>query len=415
MFANHVPLSAGRVYLLMRAWSGFAWALIMTAYALYYITVAHLDPLQLVLVGTALEASYLVCEIPTGVFADTYSRRFSVIAGFVIVGVAWTGQGLVPTFVAVVGFEILRGLGEALSSGATEAWIAGEVGDDAIGPLFLRGTQLSQTAWFIGLPVGVGLGLIDIRIPIVLGGLLQLALAIALALVMPERRHPRRDAVRTWRATFSTANRAMRSVRTNALLLALLGAELFWGAASEGYDRLWEVHLLRDLAFPPFGIPPVVAFGVLSLAVSAVVIGTARLAQRAIARFNEQAVSRALIAMQVIHIGSRSLFALAPTLGVALAAYFISKTITTMFQPIFNAWLIRRTDEEVRATVLSTTSVANALGQVCGGPVSGAIGNALGLPAALLSSAILLVPGAAFFARASARRTAADSADRRGR
>ncbi|TME49090.1 MAG: MFS transporter, partial [Chloroflexi bacterium] len=341
-------------------------ALITTAYALYYITVAHLDALQLVLVGTALETAYFVCEVPTGVLADTFSRRFSVVAGLLIVGIAWAGQGLIPTFAAIAGFEILRGVGEAFTHGATEAWIAGEVGDEAIGRLFLRETQISQAAGFIGLPVGVGLGLIDIQIPVVLGGVLTAALAVALIFVMPERHHPhpRRDSARAWSETISTANRALWSIRTSALLVALLGAELFWGAASEGSDRLWEVHLLRDLAFPPFGLPPVVAFGLLSLGATLFVIGTAQYARRVIARVDENTVSRALVALQIVRIGGRSLFALAPNLALALVPFFAESMIRAAFQPLFNAWLIRRTDESIRATVLSTTSVANALGQI---------------------------------------------------
>src|SRR5206468_11827253 len=97
-------MSASRVYLLIEAWGGFAFSLISVAYALYYITVAHLDPLQLVLVGTALETSYFIWEIPTGVLADTFSRRLSVIAGTGIIGIAWMGQGLIPLFVAIAGF-----------------------------------------------------------------------------------------------------------------------------------------------------------------------------------------------------------------------------------------------------------------------------------------------------------------------
>ena len=410
MFADGFRLPAGSIYLLMGAWNGFAFRLITTAYALYYITVAHLDPLQLVLVGTALETSAFLCEIPTGVLADTFSRRFSVIAGLAIIGAAWSGQGLIPTFAAIAGFEVLRGVGEALVNGATEAWIAGEVGDDAIGPLFLRETQVSQIAGFIGLPVGVGLGLIDLQIPMVLGGTLIAALAVFLIFVMPERHHPRRDVPRSWRATVRTANRAFWSVRTSAVLMALLGAEFFWGAASEGYDRLWEVHLLRDLAFPPFGIPAIVAFGLLTLVATLLVIGAAQIARRVTARLDAQAVARGLLILQVVRIAGRAVFALVPNVYVAVIVGFAEPVIRTTFHPLFNAWLIRRTDERIRATVLSATSVAGALGQVGGGPISGVIGNSAGIPLALLSSAAMLVPGMLFFARATGLRpaTAAD-------
>ncbi len=120
MFADRLGLSARSVYLLFGAWGGLAWSLINAAYVLYYITVAKLDPLQLVLVGTALEASYFVWEIPTGVLADTFSRRLSVIVGTGIIGISWMGEGLVPVFVAIVGFQILQGLGEAFTHGAIE-------------------------------------------------------------------------------------------------------------------------------------------------------------------------------------------------------------------------------------------------------------------------------------------------------
>ncbi|MEX2046800.1 MAG: hypothetical protein WEE03_06520 [Chloroflexota bacterium] len=62
--------------------------------------------------------------------------------------------------------------------------------------------------------------------------------------------------------------------------------------------------------------------------------------------------------------------------------------------------MIRRTDESLRATVLSTTSVASSVGQVGGGPISGAIGNMYGIPLGLLSSVAMLLPGTLFFARA---------------
>lgn len=395
--------SAARVYLILAVWSAIASGLIGSAYALYYITRAHLDPLQLVLVGTALEASYFVCEIPTGVFADTYSRRLSVIAGLAVIGVAWIGEGLIPVFVSIVAFEIARGVGEALISGATEAWIAGEVGEADLSRLFLRETQLAQIGGFVGLPLGVALGVFDIAIPLVLGGALIVGLAIFLFAVMPEHHHPRRDATRSWRATTLTARRALRSVRVSPLLMALLGAELFWGAASEGYDRLWEAYLLTDLAFPPFGLPPIVAFGLLYLAGSVVVIATAQVARRALAPLRPEVMTRVLVAMHLARSANRALFALAPSLAVALVPFFGESILRASVGPLYRAWLIGRTDPDVRATVLSTTSVANAFGQIGGGPVSGLVGNGLGLRAAELSSAAFLVPAALFFSRAAGR------------
>ena len=411
MFADRFGLSARSVYLLFGAWGGFAWSLINAAWFLYYVTVAHLDPLQLVLVGTALEASYFVWEIPTGVLADAYSRRMSVIAGTAIIYLAWIGQGLVPLFVAIAGFEILRGLGEAFTHGAVEAWVAGECGDDGLEALFLRETQLTQIAGFVGLPIGVVLATVDLRIPIVLGGALGVALAVLLVFVMPERHHPRRDEARTWPATVGTARRGLWAVRRSALLVALLGAEFFWGAASEGWDRLSDAHLLLDLGFPPFGVTPVVGFGVLSLVGTILIIVTAQVIRRLVQRVDERVVSRWLVAMQVARVACQAVFALAPWSALALALGFLNSMLRASFYPLFNAWLIRRTDEDVRATVLSTTSVASAIGQVGGGPISGAIGNSYGIPLGILSSVAMLVPGTLFLARAVGLRGRAIASD----
>ena len=55
---------------------------------LFLVRVLQLSPLQLILMGTVMEATVFVFEFPTGVVADTYSRRLSLIVGFVGMGAA---------------------------------------------------------------------------------------------------------------------------------------------------------------------------------------------------------------------------------------------------------------------------------------------------------------------------------------
>jgi MFS transporter, DHA3 family, tetracycline resistance protein len=54
----------------------------------------------------------------------------------------------------------------------------------------------------------------------------------------------------------------------------------------------------------------------------------------------------------------------------------------------------------VRATVMSITNQADAVGQWTGGPAIGAIGNAFGIRAALVTGAFLLSPAIALYGRA---------------
>src|SRR2546423_1768387 len=62
--------------------------------SVYLVRVLHFSPLQLVLMGTAMEAAVFLSEIPTGVVADTYSRRLSLIIGYLGMGTAWMLVGV---------------------------------------------------------------------------------------------------------------------------------------------------------------------------------------------------------------------------------------------------------------------------------------------------------------------------------
>ena len=64
------------------------WALPFTVTAYYFVTEVGMSPLELVLVRTVMELSVFLFEVPTGIVADTYSRRLSIVIGNVFMGVA---------------------------------------------------------------------------------------------------------------------------------------------------------------------------------------------------------------------------------------------------------------------------------------------------------------------------------------
>ena len=76
-------MDAGRTYLVYSASSAVLFLLTFTIYSVFAITRLGLDPLQLVLLGSVIELTYLLAEVPTGVVADLVSRRLSVIIGLV--------------------------------------------------------------------------------------------------------------------------------------------------------------------------------------------------------------------------------------------------------------------------------------------------------------------------------------------
>ena len=83
MFRN-LKLDATKVYLFIEFAGSAFFSMMFVTTSLYEATVAGLTPVQLILVGTALEISAFVFEVPTGIVADVYSRRLSIIVGLSI-------------------------------------------------------------------------------------------------------------------------------------------------------------------------------------------------------------------------------------------------------------------------------------------------------------------------------------------
>ena len=75
--------------------------------AVYRMEEAGLNPLELLLVGTVLEASVFLFEIPTGIVADVYSRRASIVIGFLLIGAGYIVEGVLPTFATIVFAQVL--------------------------------------------------------------------------------------------------------------------------------------------------------------------------------------------------------------------------------------------------------------------------------------------------------------------
>ncbi|HRL13015.1 MAG TPA: MFS transporter, partial [Aggregatilineales bacterium] len=131
-------MSAFRIHLLQTFCNSFAHSLFFTAFMVFQIEVIGLDALQLVLVGTVMEASIFIFEIPTGIVADVYSRRLSVIIGVTLQGLAFVGLAFVPSFAGALLTQALWGFGYTFTSGAYQAWLVDEVGQERAGKAFLR-------------------------------------------------------------------------------------------------------------------------------------------------------------------------------------------------------------------------------------------------------------------------------------
>ena len=114
---------AYKLYLGLTFSTSLFFSMIFVVASLYEATVAGLSGLQLVLVGTTLEVVILLFEVPTGIVADAYSRRLSIIIGYAIMGLAFIIEGLFPYFGTILLASGLWGLGYTFTSGAKHEWM----------------------------------------------------------------------------------------------------------------------------------------------------------------------------------------------------------------------------------------------------------------------------------------------------
>ena len=288
-----------RVWYLRTAGSALGDTLVWTLAPVYFVTVVGMSPLQLVLVGTFMELTIFVCEVPTGIVADVVSRKLSIVIGYLVMGAAIVFCGAVAQPWAVMVAWSVWGFGYTFTSGATDAWLADEIGVDNVRPVYLRSAQIGRVVALVAIGGSVALGLISLRLPVIAGGVVISATGIVLAFVMQEhgfKPAPRDEAESTLRAMVATGRAGARLVRRTPVLLLILAISAFWGAWSEAYDRLGEAHVIRDVGLPSFaGLSFVVWFGVISAASLLLSLLVARPANRRLEHAQRQTITRVLL------------------------------------------------------------------------------------------------------------------------
>lgn len=375
--------------------------------SVYLVQQLGLSPLQLVLMGTAMEAAVFLFEVPTGVVADTYSRRLSLVIGYLGMGLAWVAVGIVSAPWLIIALWAAWGLAYTFTSGAEQAWLADEVGADKVGAIFLRGARWGQAGAVVGLLLQVAVGTQSLRAGVILGGVFTILCGIGCVLFMPEtgfRRDATRSGITPLAQMRTTAVAGARFAWAAPVIVLLAGVELFMGASSEAFDRLKEAHFLRDLGLPAVGsLDPVVWFGIFWLVGMLLNIAAIGSLIRSVERGGRQTVAYFLFGFTAIELVAMLVFALTGHVWVAIAALLGVFFCRNMAGPLYDTWLNAQiTDSSVRATVISLTGQANAVGQAGGGPVLGAIGNVWGIRAALATGALAIGPALGLYARAIA-------------
>ncbi len=397
-------IGPARLYL----WSGVIWYGALRAYWVSLVVrltiVLELPSLQLVLLGTAMETALLVSEVPTGVVADRYSRKWSMVIGFVAVGVAQIAAGVADTFALLVVTQVVWGVAYTFRSGADTAWITDELGGAAaVEGLIIRLGRLRQLTAVASIGAGAAVArFTSLTTAIIATGVLLVATGLAMAIVMPERGFVRRatGGGEAGGGLWATLAAGARVTVGTASLRRLLVVLVLAGLASEAIDRL-DIRRLGDLGLADYDEVVIVAV----IAVSESLVGAAVLwwAERRIGPGRTPTALGATLAVAAIGIAALGLVAVLP---VAAAGLILQGGVRQAAIPFTTAWANAHAPSETRATVLSFVEQANSLGEIGGGVVLGVVAAATTVPTAMTVSLVLILVAAAVAFRAQPTMTA---------
>lgn len=387
-------------------WWRFAKAMSFRGYwlvtSLYIVVVADLSAWQLVFLGTAMEMTVLVCEIPTGVMADTVSRKWSLVISHVLMGAGMLITGFVTDYTALVASQMLWGLGWTFSSGADVAWITDELDDPVrIDRVLTRTFRYLQYGAILGM---VGFGALawawSLGAAIAAAGATMVVLGAFVAVGFSEQNFtPTRE--HRWRESVATFRRGVTLARGDGEILLVLSATLLINSGAEAYDRLYPKRLI-DLGFPeePDPILWFTVLGVVLLVLGAIAL---RVVEQ---RIDGVGVPRRILLTSCL-IGAVGMLLLghAPNGAVGIAGTMLVGGIAwTVIRSTSVIWVNRRTTSDVRATVQSFLGQTESVGEICGGIVMAILAQATSITVALTASAALLTTAAIVVGRSRAGR-----------
>lgn len=373
-------LSAEKVYYIYIGISTLLLTLVTTVSEIYYINVVNMNAFQLVMVGTVLEISDLLFEIPTGLVADFKGRKISLIFGAIITGISFIVEGVFPVFLIVIVSQVIWSVGYTLISGSDSAWIVDEIGDKKVELVFIKGAQIGQVLTLVGIFASTALATIKINLPIIAGGVLFIFLGLYLMVYMPETNFQpvEHEESNTFQKMFSSFKRSIQIIVQSKILIIIIGIAAFEGLYSEGFDRLWTLHFIKNITFPKVGMSQIMWFSVINAVAMILSIIVMEVIQRKFEKEGKLTMVWALSIISFIIMISIMAFAVSGNFVMAFLSYSACRIARNAHEPIYAAWINQNINEPgLRATIISTKGQVSAVGQIIGGPVVGAIATLL--------------------------------------
>jgi DHA3 family tetracycline resistance protein-like MFS transporter len=380
-----------KMYYLIKMVMGISVNLMFTAAALYRIDIAQLEIYQLILIGSALEISIFIFEVPTGIIADLKSRRTSIIIGLFIIGIGFGIEALTPYFYIIFLSQVIWGFGYTFISGALDSWISDETNDVNLEHTLITGAQFNKGFAFLGIILAGLIGMFSLKLAIYISAVLFIIMGIIALLFMKEENFTKTPHEGGFlKEYYIQLISGLKHIKTNKVLRYVFIAMLFFGLYSEGIDRTFEINILDNLGFRElWNIPAIWILAIVAATIELMGLSILGIVKQ-YAKKGKHITFWAVNFTGTMIIGIL-VFALINDPYIALFGFLFFSFSREGTYPLLNSILIRNTPSKIKATVLSSFGQLDAIGQLLSGALMVGVSFGLGLTNMYIVTALLLL------------------------
>jgi len=369
-------------------------SLIILPFLVIYFKNMGFSLYQISLFTSAMAIGVLLFEIPTGAFADNYSRKKSIVLGFFIYGILLLGIAFITDFYVLLCFWFLSGLAVTFISGADDALVIDNLShlkrEDLKKEFFIKVQALRGFGMIISPFIGAYVVKnYSMSLVWVISGI-SIILVGAIFTFMKEYYVPKRKSfVKSVMDSYKTSSKGLKFIINNKKLLILIAAGLFFSLMSAANNG-WQ-PLLVEFSLPEY-----------SLGIVYSILGIFTIISSIISRYLTTKIKILLpifIVMKMILAFGLLLVTPPEFLGVVMIFIVYTGMLDAITMPSLSVYFHKISKKKIRATLVSIKSMVSAFVIAIFSIFAGLLMDNIGITRTIILSSLFGIIAIFFFLR----------------
>jgi len=326
-----------------------------------YLLSINFVPAQIGLLLGAQRIAILVSEVPTGIFADKFGRKKSILLSFFFSAALSIFWLFTKNFSTLLVISALSGIAFTFQSGAKESLMIQSLNcgqnDTKRNSLFKRMSIWSNIGLFSGGLIALGLALIQTRFIWVAAACLNLLLFLVFLVFVSEKSQVAENYTQGIpRISFVNFLQSIKET------LPFLVITFIFGIATSIYGISFPIFFKKFLNFPDY------YFGILGSLSALVGMAGIMIMTKIFDKKGFRYVANILVFPMALLFMA---FGVLRPIGLILIVFFLIEGLINGWFPVFQSFFNKFISDKIRTTVLSASSVVSliaiALGEIAGG------------------------------------------------